>query len=69
MTETLHSQQLKELARLANEYISGSDRHIAVIIGLDIKYSVGSKTASLSIWRPRLVPDQDEKEAPSSEDV
>ena len=42
----------KELARLADEYISCSDGNIAVILGLDIEYGVGSRTASLSIWRP-----------------
>ena len=62
MIETSYSQHHKELAGLANEYISGSDDNIAVMLGLDIEYGVGSRTASLSIWRPRLLPDPDEKE-------
>ena len=61
--ETSYSQHHKELAGLADEYISGSDGNIAVILGLDIEYGVGSRTASLSIWRPRLLPDPNEKEA------
>ena len=61
--ETSYSQHHKELAGLADEYISGSNGNIAVILGLDIEYGVGSRTASLSIWQPRLLPDPDEKEA------
>ena len=63
MIETLYSQHHKELAGLADEYISGSDGNIAVILGLDIEYGVGPRTSSLSIWRPRVLPDLDEKEA------
>ena len=63
LIETSYSKHHKELARLADEYISGSNGNIAVILGLDIEYGVGSRTASLSIWRPRLLPDPDEKEA------
>lgn len=41
--ETSYSQQQKELTRLVDEYVSGSDRNIAVVLGLDIEYGVGSK--------------------------
>lgn len=61
--EKSYSQHHKELGRLADEYISGSDGNIAVVLGLDIEYGVGFKKASLSIWRPRLVPDLEKKEA------
>lgn len=61
--ETSYSQQHKVLRRLADEYICGSDGNIAAILGLDIEYGVGSKKASLSIWRPRVVPGPDEEEA------
>jgi len=61
--ETSYSQQHKVLRRLADEYICGSDGNIAAILGLDIEYGVGSKEAPLSIWRPRVVPDPDEKKA------
>ena len=47
--ETLYSQHHKELARLTDKYIYGSDDNIAVILGLDIKYCVGFRTASLFI--------------------
>jgi len=33
-----------------------------VVLGLDIEYGVGSKRASVSIWRPRLAPDPENKE-------
>ena len=61
--ETSYSQHQKELTRLADEYISGSDGNIGVVLGLDIEYGAGSKKASLSIWRPRLVPDPEKKES------
>ncbi len=60
--ETSYSQRQKDLTRLADEYISGSDGNIAMVLGLDIEYCVGSKKASLSIWRPRLVPDPEKEE-------
>ena len=47
---------------MADEYISGSDGNIAMILGLDIEYGVESKKASLSIWRARLVPDPEKEE-------
>ena len=34
--ETSYSQCQKELTRLADEYISGSDGNIAIVLGLDI---------------------------------
>ena len=60
--ETSYSQCQKDLTRLADEYISGSDGNIAMILGLDIEYGIGSKKASLSIWRARLVPDPEKEE-------
>ena len=61
MIETSYSQRQKELTRLADEYISGSDGNIAIVLGFDIEYGVESKKASLSIWRPRLVPDPEKE--------
>ncbi len=61
--ETSYSQRQKDLTRLADEYISGSDGNIAMVLRLDIEYGVESKKASLSIWRPRLVPDPEKEEA------
>ena len=60
--ETSYSQHQEELARLADEYICGSDGNIGVVLGLDIAYGVGSKRASISIWRPSLAPDPQNKE-------
>lgn len=34
-----------------------------MVLGLYIEYGAGSKKASLSIWRPRLVPDPEKKES------
>ena len=59
--ETSYSQQHKDLARLADDYICGSDGNISVVLGLDIEYGVGSKRASVSIWRPRLASDPQNK--------
>lgn len=60
--ETSYSQRQKDLMRLADEYVSGSDKNIAMVLGLNIKYGIRSKKASLSIWRPRLVPDPEKEE-------
>jgi hypothetical protein len=51
--EVSYSQKKKVLARLAEEYILGSNGDICVVIGLDIEYS--GKMATLSIWRSRVV--------------
>ncbi|KAF6238837.1 hypothetical protein HO173_003344 [Letharia columbiana] len=61
--ETSYSQHQKELTRLADEYVSGSDGNIAMVLGLDIEYGVGSKKASLFIWRSRLVSVPEKEEA------
>jgi hypothetical protein len=60
--ELSYSQKKKDLSRLANEYILGSDADIRVVIGIDVEYK-GSKGASISIWRPHIdVNDMGEKE-------
>ncbi len=51
--ELSYSQKKKDLSRLANEYILGSDANIRVVIGIDVEYK-GSKKASISIWRPHI---------------
>lgn len=47
--ETSYSQKYKDLARLVDEYICGSDGNIGVVLGLDIEYGVRLKRASVSI--------------------
>lgn len=60
--ELSYSQKKKDLSRLANEYILGSDADIRVVIGIDVEYT-GSKKASVSVWRPHIeVNDMGEKE-------
>jgi hypothetical protein len=49
-----------DLARLADDYILGSDGNIRVVIGLDINYR--RKMATLSIWGPRIVSNDNEDE-------
>ena len=55
--ETSYSQKRKHLAKLAGDYIYGSNGNIAAILGLDIAYRVGSTKVSISTWRPEIVPD------------
>jgi hypothetical protein len=51
--EVSYSQKRKDLARLADDYILGSDSDIRVVVGLDIEYNA-NKEAALSIWRPDI---------------
>lgn len=60
--EVSYSQKRKDLPRLANDYILGSDADIRVVIGIDVEYK-GSKEASVSVWRPQIgVNDMGEQE-------
>jgi hypothetical protein len=43
-----YSQKRKDLERLIDDYILGSDSNIRVVIGLDIEYKTGKK-ATLSV--------------------
>jgi hypothetical protein len=52
--EVSYSQKRKDLERLADDYILGSDSDIRVVVGLDIEYKT-DKEATLSIWRPNIV--------------
>ncbi len=52
--ETSYSRRQKDLARLADDYICGSDGNIAVVLGFDIEYGGEIKEAAISIWRPRI---------------
>ena len=61
--ETSHSQKRKHLAKLAGDYIYDSNGNIAAILGLDIADRVGSKKASISIWRPEIVLDPGRRSA------
>lgn len=55
--ETFYAQKRKHLAKLACDYIYGSNGNIAAILGLDIAYRVGSANVWISAWRPEIVPD------------
>ena len=67
--EVSYSQKRRDLGRLADDYILGSDGNIRVVVGLDIEYQdrgkgkgISSKVATLSMWRPKITVDGDEEE-------
>ncbi|TVY53879.1 hypothetical protein LSUE1_G008847 [Lachnellula suecica] len=43
----------KDLLRLADTYILGSNADIHVIVGIDVEYK-GNKKAFVSVWRPYI---------------
>jgi hypothetical protein len=49
--EVSYSQK-RDLPRLADDYILGSDSDIRVVIGLEVDYK--GKMATISVWRPRI---------------
>ncbi|EKD12521.1 uncharacterized protein L3040_009427 [Drepanopeziza brunnea f. sp. 'multigermtubi'] len=52
--EISYSQKRKDLGRLANDYILGSESDIQVVLGLDIEDKT-SKVATISVWRPNII--------------
>jgi hypothetical protein len=50
--EVSYSQKRKDLPRLADDYILGSDARIRAVVGVDVDYR--GKMATLSIWRPQI---------------
>ncbi|KAK4981952.1 hypothetical protein LTR66_009577 [Elasticomyces elasticus] len=50
VVEVSYSQKRKDLARLADDYLLGSDGSTRAFIGLDIEYR-GSRKATVSMWR------------------
>lgn len=74
--EVSYSQKRRDLGRLADDYILGSDGNIRVVVGLDIEYlsrskgnEASSKLAMLSVWRPKITTHGDEKELIAHQDV
>ncbi|PBP24950.1 hypothetical protein BUE80_DR004109 [Diplocarpon rosae] len=55
--EVSDSQKRKDLGRLADDYILGSDGDIRVVVGVDIGCR-DSKKATLSVWRPKIITNQ-----------
>jgi hypothetical protein len=59
--EVSYTQKEKDLPKLAENYILGSDGNIQVVIGLNIEYK-RSKKATISVWRPQYIKDGDGQE-------
>jgi hypothetical protein len=54
--EVAYSQKGKRLDRLAEDYLLDSDASVQAVVGLDIPYGKeGSRKATLSVWRTRIV--------------
>jgi len=49
--EVSYSQKVKDLPRLADDYILGSNGNIQMVLGLDLEYKK-QKTAKAYVWRP-----------------
>lgn len=52
VVEVSYSQKRKDLPRLADDYILGSNGNIRVVVGVDVGYR--DKVATLSVWRPQI---------------
>lgn len=57
--EIAYSQKKRQLPRLADNYLLGSDANIRVVVCLDIEYGKESRKATVSIWRPQVFPTAD----------
>ncbi|KAH9204218.1 hypothetical protein DL95DRAFT_529357 [Leptodontidium sp. 2 PMI_412] len=74
--EVSYSQKRRDLGRLADDYILGSDGNIRVVVGLDIEYQskgkakeASSKVAALSVWKPKITPGGDAEELTAHQEV
>ncbi|KFY69202.1 hypothetical protein V496_00433 [Pseudogymnoascus sp. VKM F-4515 (FW-2607)] len=76
--EVSYSQKRRDLGRLADDYILGSDGNVRAVVGLDIEYqgngrsrgkSILSKVATLSVWRPKITVDDDGEELSAHQEV
>lgn len=56
--EVSYSQKRRDLPHIADDYILGSDGDIQVVVGIDVEYQ-GSMKATLSVWRPRIIENED----------
>ncbi|KAF7852606.1 hypothetical protein EAF04_010937 [Stromatinia cepivora] len=56
--EVSFSQKRKDLKRLADNYILGSDGNICAMVGIDIEYR-GTKKVTLSVWQPQIIGNED----------
>ncbi|KAI1826349.1 hypothetical protein F4861DRAFT_497987 [Xylaria intraflava] len=56
--EISHSQDGKDLRKLAWDYIQCSNGNVKVVIGIDINY--GSTSSTVSLWRPKFIQEEGE---------
>ena len=66
--EVANTQQKKHLPRLADDYIVESRGSINMVIGIIIEQEK-SKKATISVWCPRFIKDQDGEYLVSEETV
>jgi len=52
--EVSYSQKAKDLPKLADNYILGSNGNIKMVLGLDLDYKRGSSLAKAYVWRPKF---------------
>lgn len=54
--EVVYPQKAKDIPRLADDYILGSDGNIMMVVGLDLEYK-RLYSAKAYIWRPQYIVD------------
>ena len=54
MVEVSYSQDGKELLKLAEDYILGSEGNIRAVVGIDINPKGKGMASTISLWRPKL---------------
>lgn len=59
VVEISYSQKTKDLSRLADEYIVGSNGSIGTVVGIDIKYR-GTKEARIMKWQLNIITEDGE---------
>ena len=68
MIEVANTQQKKHLPRLADDYIVQSSGNIKMVIGIKVEQDK-SKKATVSVWCPKFIKDQDGEYLVSEETV
>ena len=70
IVEVAYSRKKKRLGRLAEDYLLDSNAGVQVVVGLDIEYGKkGSRKATLSMWRTRVVSTTDGNELRAVQEI